>query len=282
MPNPLALFALAAGLALFGEARAAIVYFSGQDITIPNTYAGVSVDLETGIWSTELDGLAGGDANFFLGGARVSNDAYADSLTATWQPVRTGTGNTDAIVRLDVGTTIDVSTAVDPTLSSVAMGYTTCGFEAARLLDHLMQGAKPPSAVTFCPPRELVLRRSSDVFAVSDPKVALALRHMAEHSSGPLAVAGIALAAGVGRKTLERRFQQHIGRTINDELIRIRIAKLKRLLVEGEENVAKLSDVAGFGNLVSMHMLFKRATGMTPRQYRERHGPRPARSDSGV
>jgi len=111
MPNPLALFALAAGLALFGEARAAIVYFSGQDITIPNTYAGVSVDLETGIWSTELDGLAGGDANFFLGGARVSNDAYADSLTATWQPVRTGTGNTDAIVRLDVGTTIDVSTA---------------------------------------------------------------------------------------------------------------------------------------------------------------------------
>jgi len=175
-----------------------------------------------------------------------------------------------------------ICTAVDPTLSSVAMGYTTCGFEAARLLDHLMQGAKPPSAVTFCPPRELVLRRSSDVFAVSDPKVALALRHMAEHSSGPLAVAGIALAAGVGRKTLERRFQQHIGRTINDELIRIRIAKLKRLLVEGEENVAKLSDVAGFGNLVSMHMLFKRATGMTPRQYRERHGPRPARSDSGV
>jgi len=111
MTRHITLLALAAGLALFGEARAAIVYFSGEDIEIPNTYAGVSVDLETGSYSTSLDGLADGDANFFLGGARVSNDGDADSVSATWQPVRTDTGNTDAIVRLEVGTTIDVNSA---------------------------------------------------------------------------------------------------------------------------------------------------------------------------
>jgi len=111
MTRHLTLLALSTGLAILGEARGAIVYFSNQDIAIPNTYAGVSVDLETGTWSTSLDGLVGGDANFFLGGARVSNDAYAPSVGASWQPVRTGTENTDAIVRLDVGTTIDVSTA---------------------------------------------------------------------------------------------------------------------------------------------------------------------------
>jgi hypothetical protein len=110
MTRHLTLFTLATGLAVFGEARAAIVHFPGQDIAIPNTYAGVSVDLETGSWSTALNGLPGGDANFFLGGARVSNDAYYLAATASWQPVRSGTGNTDAIVRLDVGTTIDVST----------------------------------------------------------------------------------------------------------------------------------------------------------------------------
>lgn len=182
-----------------------------------------------------------------------------------------------------IGTSNDtlICTAVDPTLSSVAMGYSTCGFEAARLLDRLMRGAKPPPAATYIPPRELVLRRSSDVFSVSDPKVAVALRHMAVHSSAPLSVEEIARAAGIGRKTLERRFQQHIGRTINDELIRIRIAKFKRLLVESEATVAELSDEAGFGNLVSMHTMFRRATGMTPGEYRERHGPRPERADSG-
>jgi len=111
MTRHLTLLALATGLAVLGEARAAIVYFPGEDIAIPNTYAGVSVDLETGDSSTSLNGLPGGDANFFLGGARVSNDAYYLAATASWQPVRTGTGNTAAIVRFEVGTTIDVSTA---------------------------------------------------------------------------------------------------------------------------------------------------------------------------
>jgi hypothetical protein len=111
MTRHLTLLALATGLAVSGEARAAIVYFPGENIPLPNTYAGVSVDLETGSSSTSLDGLTGGDANFFLGGARVSNDAHASAVLASWQPLRTGTGNTDAIVRLDVGTTIDVTTA---------------------------------------------------------------------------------------------------------------------------------------------------------------------------
>ena len=111
MTRHLTLLALATCLAVLGEARGAIVYFPGEDIAIPNTYAGVSVDLETGNWSTSLDGLTGGDANFFLGGARVSNDADAYAVGASWQPVRTGTGNTDAIVQLPFNTTIDLSTA---------------------------------------------------------------------------------------------------------------------------------------------------------------------------
>lgn len=181
-----------------------------------------------------------------------------------------GTGN-DALI----------CTAADPTLSSIAMGFSSCGFEAASLLDRLINGEKRPAADLFSPPRELVPRRSSDVFSVSDAKVAFALRHMAENSSRAMSVDDIARAAGTGRKTLERRFQRHVGRTINEELIRIRIAKLQRLLVESQSAIAELSEEAGFGNLVSMHSMFKRATGMTPGEYRERHGPRPVRTDAG-
>jgi len=101
---------LAVGLAMLGKAGGAIVFFPGEDIAIPNTFAGVSVDLETGASSTDIDGLLGGDANFFLGGARVSNDAYAPAATASWQPVRTGTGNTDAIRQVAFGETIDAGT----------------------------------------------------------------------------------------------------------------------------------------------------------------------------
>lgn len=123
------LIALATGLAVLGGAHGAIVYFGAQDIPIPNTYAGVSVNLETVNWSNSLNGLTGGDANFFLGGSRVSNDADAGALTASWQPVRTGTGNTDAIRRLDLNTTIDLST----------LSYST-GFGASGQINSHMVG----------------------------------------------------------------------------------------------------------------------------------------------
>lgn len=108
LPQPkslLSVFGLAAMAAL--PARAAIVYFPSQDIPIPSNFAGVSVDLETGASSTDLAGLPGGDANFFFGGAEISNDADVAALVPSWQPVRTGTGNTDPIAALLFGATVD-------------------------------------------------------------------------------------------------------------------------------------------------------------------------------
>ena len=180
------------------------------------------------------------------------------------------------------GNHVMICSAIDPTLSSIDMGYHQCGYEAARLLDRLMQGDTPPAEPLYTPLKELVVRRSSDVFAVSDQKVAQALRYMADHAGGALSVPSIARSVGLGRQSLERRFNRHVGRTINDELIRLRVETLKRLLVESDEPIKTLSAEAGFGTTVSMHTMFKRHTGMTPAAYRSKHGPRPERDELGT
>ena len=56
-------------------APGAILWFPRQDIQIPTTFEGVSVDLETGNSSITAAGLPGGDVNFLLGGGAVTNDA---------------------------------------------------------------------------------------------------------------------------------------------------------------------------------------------------------------
>ena len=167
-----------------------------------------------------------------------------------------------------------VCDAVEPTLSCIDRGDHQNGFEAARLLDRLMDGQPAPSEPMLTPPRELVVRHSSDVFSVGDPLVARALRFMADHARGPLSVPQIAEAIGLGRQTLERRFKRHVGRTINEELIRLRVETLKRFLVESDEPVKTLGAEAGFGTPVSMHTAFKRHTGMTPVAYRKKHNPK--------
>ena len=124
-----------------------------------------------------------------------------------------------------------------------------------------------------------VVRRSSDVFGVSDPEVARALRFMADNSGRSLSIQEIATCVGLGRQALERRFRRHLGRTVNEELIRLRVSKLRRLLVESDDPVNILSEQSGFGTTVSMHTMFKRYTGITPGEYRKKHAPRAEWSD---
>jgi len=142
------------------------------------------------------------------------------------------------------------------------------GYEAALLLDSLMRGKKPPKDAVMIPPKELVVRASSDFHAVSDPRVARALSYMAAHSAEQLSVSMIAQFAGVGRQTLERGFRQCPGRTVNEELIRLRISTLERLLVQSQESIKELSNKVGFGTTANMFTMFKRHAGMTPKEYR--------------
>lgn len=107
--SPLLSAAVYLGMALSSASSAAIVAFFGQNIAIPNSYAGVSVDLETGNTSTALAGVSGGDANFYYGGAGISNDGSSAAVASSWQPVRTGSINTDPVANLGINTVVDSS-----------------------------------------------------------------------------------------------------------------------------------------------------------------------------
>lgn len=168
-----------------------------------------------------------------------------------------------------------ICTVSEPSLSSIDRAAWKVGYEAARQLSLLMQGKPPPASVIRVPPKEIVVRRSTDFHAVNDPRVARALSYMARNSSISLSVPDIARHVGVGRQTLERGFREQLGRTVNEELIRLRVSKLKRLLVESDESVKELCARVGFGTTANMFPMFKRHTGMTPKCYREKHGSTP-------
>ncbi len=166
-----------------------------------------------------------------------------------------------------------ICNAGDPSLSSIEMADRRCGYEAARLLDRLMRNPDLPHKIHYLPPQGMVLRRSSDAYAVDDQAVVKALSYMAEHSNRKISVSDIAKSVGIGRQALEQRFRKLLHRTINEELIRIRISNMKRLLVEADKTIGEISDQVGFGTTANMHVMFKRLTGLTPIAYREKHNP---------
>ena len=91
---------------LASSAGAAIIYFPGQDIPIPTTFEGVTVNFETAATTNDLAGAPGMDLNFALGGEAVSNDADETAGAPQAQFVRTGTLSSDPIDNLTVGVSV--------------------------------------------------------------------------------------------------------------------------------------------------------------------------------
>jgi LacI family transcriptional regulator len=158
----------------------------------------------------------------------------------------------------------------EPALSSVEFNFEEVGFRAGELLDRLMDGAEPPKEPILVPPVELVARQSTDVFAVSDPMVAQAMRFIADNCRQPLRVGHVTAHVHTGRRTLERRFQHAVGRTISSEIVRLRIEQVKRQLVESDAPLKNLATRLGFQNEKRLCEAFRRLEGITPGEYRSR------------
>ncbi len=163
----------------------------------------------------------------------------------------------------------EICNSPDPGLTSIDMGYGQVGFRAAALLDHLMSGGEPPSSPELVPPAELVPRRSTDVYASDDLLVARALRFISENSHRRIQVKDVAAAVAATRRTLERRFSASAGRTIADEITRLRLERAKRRMVETDAPMKDVAADAGFRNSDHFYKVFARIEGIPPTQYRE-------------
>jgi LacI family transcriptional regulator len=157
-------------------------------------------------------------------------------------------------------------------LSSVCHDLEGMAYQAASLLDRLMSGRKPPKEVIRVPPKGLVTRRSTDIQAVDNLQVARALRFISDqYTNCQIGVNDVVAATTLSRRLLERAFRQHLKRTINDEIVRLRMAKVYDLLTSSDMKVVKISEACGFARPNHLFRRFSKQAHMSPRKYRIKH-----------
>lgn len=159
--------------------------------------------------------------------------------------------------------------SVPPQISSLEPNYERVGYEAAGLLDKLMAGSEPPPEPIYVPPRGIIARESTDYFAVEDDAVAAALHFISRHLGEPLRLPDIAAAAAISSRMLQYRFDAALGRSISDEIRRLRIEAAKRMLAEPDRQIREIAVLCGFNNTDIMGQVFRRELGTTPRAYRK-------------
>jgi LacI family transcriptional regulator len=158
----------------------------------------------------------------------------------------------------------------DPPLSSVIPDHGQVGYEGAALLDRLFLGKTAPEAPVFIPPAGLVTRLSTDVLAIDDPQVATAVRFIREHACDGISIEDVVEHLPLSRSTLQRRFRKALGRTIHDEILRIRLRRVQELLTDTDLPLESVADKAGFVHRQYLGEIFKRKTGDTLAEYRAR------------
>jgi LacI family transcriptional regulator len=161
-----------------------------------------------------------------------------------------------------------LSALSNPPLSSVAFNSEQGGYRAAELLDGMMSGRVKQRQLLLVEPLWVVARPSTDVIVVEDREVASALVFIRENARRPIGVHDVVKHSAVSRRAMEIRFLRTLGRSIHDEIQRVRLEWIKQLLVETDMSIEKIANCSGFSSRSYLGAAFRRATGMTLAKFR--------------
>jgi LacI family transcriptional regulator len=154
-------------------------------------------------------------------------------------------------------------------LSSIDPDAQRVGYEAAALLERLMQGPAPERTTVLVPPAGLAERASTDMLAVRDVEVAKAVRYIALNAQRRVGLRDVARATDISLRRLQTRFKEQLGRTILQEINGRRVKHAKELLRATAKKIRVVAGECGFGSPVKMIRVFKQYEGVSPKRYRQ-------------
>lgn len=156
-----------------------------------------------------------------------------------------------------------------PTLSSIARSAYQLGFEAASVLDLMIQGQPILSYEIRIQPTEVVIRESSDMMYCSDPLIREAIDYMRQHLCGSFNITAVAHHLGISKRTLEMKFMDAVNLSPYKYLTKMRVYHAQKLIKLNPKKTAEtLASECGFGSTPPFYTAFQRITGVTPSNYR--------------
>ena len=160
----------------------------------------------------------------------------------------------------------------DPPLSSVALNTERAGYEAAELLDKLMHGEEMNDQVIIDQATHIATRQSTDMLSIGDHDVAKAVNYIRRNARQTIRVADVVAATTTSRRGLQQRFRKVLGRSVHDEIRRVRIQQVMQMLVETNLPVSRIARMLGYTGFEHISRYFRQEMSMSPLTYRKKFG----------
>ena len=157
-----------------------------------------------------------------------------------------------------------------PQLSSIALNAEKAGYEAAATLDKLMKKKPVLNNKIVVPTLYVVTRQSTDILKIDDPYVLQALRFIHRRAKKEaIQVNDVLRVVPVSRRSLYERFEKVLNRPVHEEIKRVRVEHLARMLISTKLSISQIAASLGCSDMKNLARYFKQIKGMSPLQYRK-------------
>ena len=158
-----------------------------------------------------------------------------------------------------------------PTLSSIGQDFERAGYLAAELLAMRLKNPRLGRQERIFGISGVVHRQSTSVYYRRDTRVMKALEFIRQHACEGLNVPEVVSMMGCSRRLAELRYREITGRTIKETIDATRLERVQAYLREGMESISRISAMCGFGDVSSLRKSFRKATGLSMREWKKRH-----------
>lgn len=180
----------------------------------------------------------------------------------------------DKIAILGVDNDEIICNLSDPPLSSISHNIVRGGFEAAELIDRLLndeENNRQDMQDVVIQPINIVNRLSTDFYSTTDMHIHTALKYIHQNIASDITVSDIVKQVPLSRRLLEIRFKQVTQQSIHKYIFNLKMERFAQLLLASDAPIADVAEQVGINNLKNLSRQFKILKKVSPNEYRKEH-----------
>ena len=158
----------------------------------------------------------------------------------------------DKIAILGVDNDEIICNLSDPPLSSISQNIVRGGFEAAALIEHLLNDEEATYQDVVLQPVNIINRLSTDFYSTTDAHIQTALKYIHQNITADITVSDIVKQVPLSRRLLEIRFKQVTQQSIHKYIFNLRMERFAQLLLASDAPIADVAEQVGINNLKNL------------------------------
>ncbi len=162
----------------------------------------------------------------------------------------------------------------DPPISSIILDVEKGGYQAGRLIHHLIEGKRDKPFNIVINPVRLELRKSTEKYDINNPYIAEIVSYIENNFTEDIAIDALSTIVPLSRRNLEVKFKHEMGISIYQFILQCRVEYFAMLLITTNRTLLDLAVESGFNDSKNISRIFKKVIGYSPAEYRKLHKKR--------